>query len=234
MGCPVALEAWMTVIRDKLLRVRERIEQAAGRAGRASDEIALVAVTKTVGVSQIEEAIKARVTDIGENYVQDSLEKFNRVGRRVRWHMIGHMQTNKARQAVGVFDLIQSVDSLRLAEEIGKRSVAIDKTSDVLIEVNISSEESKFGAGPAETLDLAAQVSGVTGVRLLGLMGIAPFTDDEGAIRKSFRRLKGLWDGLPAEQRRWLSMGMTSDFEVAIEEGSNMVRIGTAIFGPRG
>ncbi len=220
-------------ISDNLKRVRERISAAAERVGRSAEDIRLVAVTKTVGVERIEEAIAAGVTDIGENYVQDALAKFESIGLRARWHMIGHLQTNKVRYAVGIFDLIQTVDSMKLAKEIGKRSLAIGKTSDVLIEVNISGEESKFGVAPEQALDFAGEVLGIEGVRLQGLMGIAPFVDNQAIIRRSFAKLKKLWDELPASNRIWLSMGMTSDFEIAIEEGSNMVRIGTAIFGPR-
>ncbi|MDI6827194.1 MAG: YggS family pyridoxal phosphate-dependent enzyme [Armatimonadota bacterium] len=220
-------------ISDNLKRVKERISAAACRVGRSSEDIKLIAVTKTVGVERIEEALAAGVTDIGENYVQDALAKFESIGLQARWHMIGHLQTNKVRYAVGIFDLIQTVDSVKLAKEIGKRSLAIGKNSDVLIEVNISGEESKFGVAPEEALDLAGEVLGIEGVRLQGLMGIAPFVDNQAIIRKSFAKLKKLWDELPASNRIWLSMGMTSDFEIAIEEGSNMVRIGTAIFGPR-
>ncbi|MCX6375843.1 MAG: YggS family pyridoxal phosphate-dependent enzyme, partial [Armatimonadetes bacterium] len=192
------------------------------------------AVTKTVDVPQIQEAIRAGVTDIGENYVQDSAAKFEVIGRAVRWHMIGHLQTNKVKQAVPIYDLIQSVDSISLAKEIGKRSVAAGKVSQVLVEVNISGEASKFGVRCCEALPLCDELGRIEGIRLVGLMGIAPFVDDSDVIRRSFARLKELWDKLPNQHREWLSMGMSSDFEIAIEEGSNMVRVGTAIFGPRG
>lgn len=220
-------------IADNLSRVRERIASAAARAGANEAGISLIAVTKTVDVSRIQEAIQAGVSDIGENYVQDSARKFAVVGRTVRWHMIGHLQTNKARVAVPIFDLIQTVDGISLANEIGKRSLAIGKTSEVLVEVNISGEESKFGVQPDDALAFCETIAGVEGSDLRGLTGIAPFVSDEDAVRRSFRVLKGLWDQLPSENRRWLSMGMSSDFEIAIEEGSNMVRIGTAIFGGR-
>jgi len=220
-------------IADNLLRVRERISAAAERAGRDPREIVLVAVTKTVDAAAIEEAIDAGVTDIGENYVQDSVAKYDMIGSRVRWHMIGHLQRNKAGHAVTIFDLIQSVDNLPLAREIGKRASSIGKAQDVLIEVNVSGEETKTGVAPDEALGLVAEAIRVPGVRVLGMMGIAPFTDDEAAIRRSFSLLRNIWEELPVENRKWLSMGMTSDFEAAIEEGSNMVRIGTAIFGPR-
>ena len=220
-------------IAENLLEVRERMASAAERAGTDLDGITLVAVTKTVDVAQIQEGIQAGVTDIGENYVQDAARKLEIVGRNTRWHMIGHLQTNKVRHAVPIFDLIQSVDSIQLAREIGKRSLAIGKVSEVLVEVNISGETSKFGVSPGDTVGICETVADVEGLELVGLMGIAPFVDDPSVIRRSFAMLKARWDELPAEHRKWLSMGMTSDFEIAIEEGSNMVRIGTAIFGPR-
>ena len=218
---------------DNLARVRERIASAAARAGTDADEIALIAVTKTVDVPRIQEAVAAGVTDIGENYVQDSVAKFGVIGKAVRWHMIGHLQTNKVRLAVPIFYSIQTVDGMRLAKEIGNRSTAIGKYTEALVEVNISGEASKFGVQPDEALALCESVGVIEGVELRGLMGIAPFVTDEAAIRRSFRLLKGLWDKLPNVNQGWLSMGMSSDFEIAIEEGSNMVRIGTAIFGER-
>lgn len=221
-------------IAENVLRVRESISEAAQQAGRDPNSIKLVAVTKTVDVTRMREAICAGVTDIGENYVQEAASKFASIGPSVRWHMIGHLQTNKVRHAIPIFDLIQSVDSPHLAKEIGKRSLALGKTTEVLVEVNISGEESKYGVNPSSVLDLCGEVACVEGVSLSGLMGIAPFTDNEVEIRKSFVMLRSLWEKLPAVHRKWLSMGMTSDFRIAIEEGSNMVRIGTAIFGPRG
>jgi pyridoxal phosphate enzyme (YggS family) len=220
-------------VADNLQAVRERVRSAAARAGTDPNSVVLVAVTKTVDIPAMREAIEAGVTDVGENYVQDAARKFEVIGRSVRWHMIGHLQTNKARQAVRMFDLIQTVDSVGLAEEIGRRSVSLGKVSPVLVEVNVSGEESKFGVSPEEAPALCGTVAEIEGVELQGLMGMAPFVEDESLIRRSFASLKTLWDRLPNENRKWLSMGMTSDFEIGIEEGSNMVRIGTAIFGPR-
>jgi len=220
-------------IADNVLRVRERIASAAQRAGTDPRNVTLVAVTKTVDAAAIEQAIAAGITDIGENYVQDSVAKYAVIGARVRWHMIGHLQRNKAGHAIRVFDLIQSVDSLPLAREISKRAISMGKEQDVLVEVNISGEGSKTGVAPDEALELAGNSAVLPGVKVLGMMGIAPFSGDEATVRRSFAALRGLWDHLPAENRQWLSMVMTSDFEAAIEEGSNMVRVGTAIFGPR-
>jgi hypothetical protein len=220
-------------IANNIAKVRERISAAAHRAGVDESGITLIAVTKTMDTDTVREAIEAGATDIGENYVQESVAKFGEIGPVVRWHMIGHLQTNKVRQVVPIFDLIHSVDSLELALEIGKRSENIAKRMPVLVEVNISGEESKFGVEPDQAGDFCAQIASIEGIELCGLMGMAPFVDDPDAVRRSFRRLRKLWEELPEPNRRYLSMGMTSDFEIAIEEGSNMVRVGTAIFGPR-
>lgn len=220
-------------IAENIKTVKQRIHHAASKAGVDPDGITLIAVTKTVGADKINEALDAGITDIGENYVQDALVKYDAVKQCVNWHMIGHMQTNKVRLAVPAFNVVQSVDRLEIAKEIAKRSLASEIVTNVLVEVNISGEESKSGVYPSDSMQLCEEVSCLPGIQLAGLMGIAPFTDDETAIRKSFETLRKLWEKLPAEHARWLSMGMTSDFEIAIEEGSNMVRIGTAIFGSR-
>lgn len=222
----------MSIVKN-LNDVRRRVSEAAVRAGRRPESVRLVGVTKTVGTPEIRTALDAGLTDIGENYVQDSAVKFNELGRAPRWHMIGHLQKNKVKQAVRIFDVVQSVDSLRLAEEIGRRALDIGKVMEVMVEVDISGESTKSGTPPDEALSLCESVCCIEGVELIGLMGIAPFTSDMAAIKRSFALLRGLWESLPAGNRKWLSMGMTSDFEEAIEEGSNMVRIGSAIFGPR-
>lgn len=196
-------------------------------------DITLVVVTKTIDTPRIREAISAGATHLGENYVQEAASKWQDLGPAVRWHFIGHLQRNKAVQAVRMFDVIESVDSLHLAEEIGRRAKALGKTPDILIEVNLAGEESKFGVSPEDALSLSEKVSAAEGIRMQGLMGMAPFVDDPEEARPYFACLKELWDKLPKEQRRYLSMGMSHDFEVAIEEGSNMVRIGAAIFGQR-
>lgn len=223
----------MTDVAENVKVVRERIAAAARRSGRRPEDITLVAVTKKFGVQQIREALAVGITDIGENYVQEAAEKWAEVGPAAKWHFIGHLQRNKAKNAVVIFDMVQSVDSLPLAEELGKRAVAAGKTLDVLIEVNISQEEAKFGIQTDDALILASQVAKIQGLRLLGLMGMPPFLDYPEETRPYFARLKQIFDALPTEQQRFLSMGMTHDFEVAIEEGANMVRIGSAIFGPR-
>jgi len=209
------------------------MDAAARRTGRTGDDITLVTVTKTRSVAEIRQAIACGVTDIGENYVQEAEVKYGEIGDSVRWHFIGHLQRNKARHAVEFFSMIHSVDDEALAREISRRAEAIGKRMDVLVEVKISGESTKFGADALEALKLADAISNLSGIRVCGLMGMAPFVDDPEETRPYFSQLRTLWDKLPDEQRLYLSMGMTQDFEIAIEEGSNMVRIGTAIFGPR-
>jgi len=223
----------MSEIAKNLALVRERIARAAEKAGRQPDSVKLVAVTKTVDLPRIREAIAAGVTDVGENYVQEAQAKWREIGDEVTWHFIGHLQRNKAKAAVEFCALIQSVDSVELAREIGRRALALGKTQDVLIEVKLSEEATKFGVDPSAALAFAERVSQIDGIRVQGMMGMAPFLPDPQGARPYFRRLRGLWEELPEIERRYLSMGMTGDFEVAIEEGSNMVRIGTAIFGHR-
>ena len=223
----------MASISENLDTVKARMEGAARRAGHGPREITLVAVTKTRSVVEIKEAVTCGVTDIGENYVQEAELKYGEVGDAAKWHMIGHLQRNKARHAVEFFSLIHGVDSDRLAREIGRRAEAIGRTVDILIEVRISHEATKFGVEPDQALILAEKISQVSGIRMCGLMGMAPFVDEPEQTRPCFANLRMLWDRLSIEQRLYLSMGMTQDFEIAIEEGANMVRIGTAIFGPR-
>ena len=223
----------MPSVADNLEAVKRRMDAAARKTGRTGDDITLVTVTKTRSVAEIKQAIARGVTDIGENYVQEAEVKYGEIGDAVRWHFIGHLQRNKARHAVEFFSLIHSVDDEALAREISRRAEAIGKRMDVLIEVKISGEPTKFGADALEALKLADAISNLSGIRVCGLMGMAPFVADPEQTRPYFSQLRTLWDKLPDEQRLYLSMGMTQDFEIAIEEGSNMVRIGTAIFGPR-
>ena len=224
----------MSTIGDNLRAVEERIDAAARKSGRRREDVTLVTVSKTRSLEEIREAIACGATDLGENYVQEAEEKFSQLGDVARWHMIGHLQRNKARHVVQFCSLIHSVDGVELAKEIGRRSEALGKRMDVLVEVKVSGEETKFGTDPGATLDLVSNIAQVSGIKVCGLMGMAPVVATPSDARPFFSTLKELWDKLPDEQRLYLSMGMTSDFEVAIEEGSNMVRIGTAIFGPRG
>ncbi len=228
----------METIIQNLQKVRERIARACERVQRDPTEVELVAVTKTVDAERISAAIRAGVRIIGENRVQEALQKKPNVTVEAQWHMIGHLQTNKVRKALQLFDVIQSLDSLHLAEEIEKQCEKRDRTIDVLIEVNTSGEASKFGIHPQETRAFLGELERFSRISVKGLMTIGPLTDDEQRIRKSFRMLRELFEALRSEpqphvEMRFLSMGMTDDFEIAIEEGSNMVRIGRAIFGER-
>jgi hypothetical protein len=223
-------------VRESLQDVQERIEKAAQRIGRKPEEITLVAVTKTVEASRILEAISAGVQHIGENRVQEAQEKSKAVGNRVTWHLIGHLQTNKVKQALELFQMIQSVDSVKLAREISKRAEAKNNIIDVLIEINLAGEEAKTGLRVEGIKENVQEIAMLPGMAVKGLMAIPPLSENPEQARPYFRRLRELSEtlkNLPRVDMKFLSMGMTKDFEVAIEEGSNMVRIGTAIFGPR-
>jgi PLP dependent protein len=223
----------MPSIADNIADVQEKIARAAQRAGRDPDEITLVAVTKTVERARIQEALNAGVTDLGENYFQEARDKLPLFSSNVRWHFIGHLQTNKAKYVAGRFVLVQSVDSEELGRELGRRAEQGGIVQDVLIEVKLDPATTKFGVEHEQTIEMAQRVGQTPGLRLRGLMGMAPFSNDPEAARPSFQRLRALFRELPVEQREILSMGMTGDFETAIEEGSTLVRIGTAIFGTR-
>jgi PLP dependent protein len=216
--------------------VRHRIAAACERAGRALDSITLVAVTKTQPPEVVAEASKAGLNLFGENKVQEAKAKIPMCPGRVRWHMIGHLQTNKCRDAVALFDMIQSVDSLRLAEEIGKRAEQAGKTMPILLEVNAVGEASKFGYPPEQLLAEFNQLNALPRLEVHGLMTVPPWTPDPEEVRPIFRQmheLKGRCEQILGAPLPHLSMGMTGDFEVAIEEGATIVRIGTALFGTR-
>jgi len=213
----------------------ERIEKAAQRAGRDSKEIKLVAVSKTVEVARIKEAIEAGVSILGENYVKEAQKKIETIGRLVSWHFIGHLQSNKARYAVRLFDVVHSLDSIPLAEELNRRVGQGDRVIKVMIEVNLSKEATKFGTDEERLLDLAKRIQTLNRLSLEGLMTMPPYFDAPEMSRPYYGALRELKDRLTGEgiPMRELSMGMSSDFEIAIEEGATYVRVGTAIFGPR-
>ena len=219
----------MSLVSDNLRRVQAQIAVAAERSGRDPSEITVVAVTKTKPVELAREAFIAGTLNLGENYVQEAVAKRDALPE-AHWHFLGHLQTNKAKAAVQTFDLIQSVDSVKLAQTLGRNALAIGKTQAVLLQVHLGDEATKFGLLPQEVLETADVVSGIAGLELKGLMGIAPNNEDPIPY---FRQLRGLWEHLPQSQRQILSMGMTGDFEAAIAEGTTMLRIGTAIFGSR-
>ena len=218
-------------------RVRERIAAAAERVGRRAEDIVLVAASKTVSPDRIALAAQAGIADFGENYVQEAQPKIAQIGRGVRWHFVGHLQTNKAKQAVALFDVVQTVDSERLAAELDRRARAAGRTLPVLIEVNTGGEETKFGAAPDDVPRLAEAVAGLDALELKGLMTMGRLGASSEDARPCYALLRRLYERLAAQRSggsvTWISMGMSQDFEVAIEEGSNMVRVGTAIFGPR-
>lgn len=228
----------MTQVAERLREIEARLEAACRRAGRARQEISLVAVTKTVPVERIQEAIDAGVRLLGENRVQEAASKFASLRGDFARHMVGHLQRNKVKKAVSVFDMIQSVDSLELAGEIDKRAAEIGKVMPVLVEVNTSGEATKFGSTSEECVDLVAEIGHLKHISVQGLMTIGALTGDQAVVRGCFRRLRDLRGRIQDARIEnvlmdYLSMGMTSDFEIAVEEGSNMVRIGTAVFGPR-
>jgi pyridoxal phosphate enzyme (YggS family) len=223
-------------IRENIQSVRSRVAKSLERCGRSGESVTLVTVTKMVDVTKIQEALDAGITHIGENRVQDAAPKITALQDRagITWHMIGHLQTNKVKRAVELFHLIHSVDSLRLAKEIHKRAVQSEKVMDVLFEVNVSGETSKHGLSGDELFSVIREAVQFEGISVKGLMTMAPFVADPEETRPYFRKLRELFLTLQEKgigQMEYLSMGMTNDFEVAIEEGANVVRIGTAIFG---
>lgn len=220
------------MVADNLKNVTLRMSRCCEKAGRPPSSVKLICVTKTAGIDQICEAISCGCRDIGENRVQDAIVKHRAIGDKAVWHLIGHLQTNKVKDAVRIFSLIHSIDSIHLAKEISKEAGKISKTQDILIQVNTSGEESKFGLAPGEVTSFFNEVSLYPNINILGLMTIAPEVDDPETVRPYFRRLREIRDGV-SRKLQILSMGMTNDFEVAIEEGSTMVRIGRAIFSSK-
>lgn len=226
------------MLRENLLEVEERIQEACRRAGRNRSEVTLVAVSKTKPVEMLREAYDLGVRVFGENKVQEIREKYEMLPRDIQWHMIGHLQTNKVKYIVDKVCLIHSVDSLRLAEVIEKEAEKHNRTVDILLEVNVAEEESKFGLKTSEVLPLAEKVVQLPHIRLRGLMTIAPFVENPEKNRAIFANLHDLYVDIKEKNIdngtvSILSMGMTNDYEVAIEEGATMVRIGTGIFGAR-
>jgi len=225
----------MSSVKENLLRVRERIERAAQKAGRDPKEIKLVAVSKTVEVARIKEAIEAGVSILGENYVQEAQKKIEALGGPVSWHFIGHLQSNKARYAVRLFDVIHSIDSIPLAEELNRRVEQPDRVIKVMIEVNLSKEATKFGTDEERVLNLAKRIQTLKHLSLEGLMTMPPYFDSPEMSRPYYVALRELKERMIKEgtPMKELSMGMSNDFEIAIEEGATYVRVGTAIFGAR-
>lgn len=226
----------MDGIRANVARIRDEIAAAAESSGRTAEAITLVAVSKTVEPIRIQAAIEAGIRHLGENRVQEAQEKVPLIHGPVTWHMVGHLQRNKAGQAVELFDMIQSVDSKRLAEALSRRALQADRIVDVLVEVNVGGEASKIGISPEETESLIEDIKDLPGISVRGLMTIPPYDPNPEKVRPYFRRMHELFQHLKDKTPTpmvHLSMGMSSDFAVAIEEGATMVRVGTAIFGAR-
>ena len=225
-------------IRANLEAIRDNIRNAARRAGRSEDGVILVAVTKTFGPEVINAAVSAGQRHLGENRVQEFLEKAPLIEGDVSWHFIGHLQRNKVRKVIGRFDLIHSVDSFELAGEISRRSADEGIVQDILIQVHTAREETKFGVSPAELIDLTGRIGELEGVSVKGLMTVGTFVPDPQDVRTEFQLLRRLRDevegaGIGKVSMGHLSMGMSGDYEVAIEEDATLIRIGTAIFGQR-
>jgi pyridoxal phosphate enzyme (YggS family) len=226
-------------LKDRLSLIRSRIEKAVADSGRRLEDVQLVAVSKTVPFERILTAINLGVTVFGENYVQEARDKFNALySHPLSWHFIGHLQSNKAKYVVKIFDLIHSVDSLKLSREIDKRARKIGKVQSVLVQVNIAAETSKSGVLLEDTARLVSEMSQLTHLEIKGLMTMPPYFNAPEKARPYFKTLRNLRDQIrameiPGVAMDELSMGMTGDFEAAIQEGATLVRIGTAIFGER-
>jgi PLP dependent protein len=226
-----------TSLRHRLERVRERIEAAQERSGHTAP-VSVVAVTKTHPVATLRTAYDAGVRDLGENRVAELEAKVGEMGRDAfRWHLVGHLQRNKARRAIPLFDLLHSLDSLRLAEQLSGEALKLGREVHALLQVNTSGEASKFGLAPAEAIEAAGRMAELPSLRLVGVMTMAPLDAETPLLRRIFAAAYRLFNELsrqvPGFEARHLSMGMSNDYEIAVEEGSNLVRLGTALFGER-
>jgi len=224
------------MIAENLKRLRDRINGQCAASGRSAEEIKLIAVSKNFGIDAITEVNKLEITNFGENKAQELRDKFELLGNKVNWHFIGTLQRNKAKYVVRAASLIHSVDSLSLADEINKQAAKNDKVQGILLEIKTSFEETKSGLNQDEQIiKLVEHCKTLSNINLLGLMTMAPYTEDEQLIRKSFSELRKLKDKISQQGLHLteLSMGMTSDFELAIDEGTTMLRVGSAIFGQR-
>ena len=225
-------------IAENLSRIKERMAEASIRSGREPSSVKLVGVTKTVDLDRIKEAVSAGLQILGENYVQEARDKIKELKDRVSWHFVGRLQTNKPKYAVKLFDMIQTVDSFRLAQELNRRAQPLGRTVPIIIQVNLASEVSKGGVEPSECLSLIRQVSVLENLQIRGLMTMPPFFDQPERARPYFAQLREMSQKIAEAQMEGvemneLSMGMSGDFEAAIEEGATLIRVGTAIFGER-
>lgn len=226
----------MGTVKDNVLRVKERVEAALERSGRSGNRVTIVAVTKTWGPDMVDEVVRAGIEDVGENRLQEFLAKRDRVTEKCRWHLVGHLQRNKAAKAIGAFSCIQSIDSVRIAEALDRLGREHGVCTEALIQVNTSGEASKHGFLPEETVDCAAAIDGLPAVKVEGLMTIGPTSMEARATRECFKTLCRLRDEAARALGRplpMLSMGMSADFETAVEEGATVLRLGTVLTGPR-
>lgn len=226
------------MLKENLTKVEENIQKACDKAGRKRSEVTLIAVSKTKPVEMLQEIYDEGIREFGENKVQEMCEKMELMPQDIKWNMIGHLQTNKVKYIIGKTSLIHSVDSLKLAEEIQKQAVKHDVTADILVEVNIANEESKFGISKDEAIQMVRDIAKLDHLKIKGLMTIAPFVENPEDNRLYFREIKQLSvdinnQNIDNVSMDVLSMGMTGDYMVAIEEGATMVRVGTGIFGER-
>lgn len=226
------------MIRERLEKVQNSISEAVKASGRDEKDVTLIAVSKTKPVEMIKEVYDAGIRDFGENKVQEIIDKYPKLPSDIRWHLIGHLQTNKVKYIIDKVCMIHSVDSLKLAQEISRQAIKHNVTADILIEVNVAGEDTKFGVKPEDTLSLCEKISTLANVRIRGLMTVAPFVDDPEENRAVFCTLRQLFVDIDAKNidnvcMDCLSMGMSNDYTVAIEEGATFVRVGTSIFGQR-
>ncbi|MGE5629645.1 MAG: YggS family pyridoxal phosphate-dependent enzyme [Caulobacteraceae bacterium] len=228
----------MQNINDNIMKVFQDVRDICKKTGKDPDSITVIAVTKTVDTDRMNNAIECGITNIGENKVQEIMAKYENVKSNVKWHMIGHLQTNKVKYIIDKVALIHSVDSTELAKEISRRAEKLGRVQDVLVQVNVANEETKFGIDYSEIDSFINEISKYEGLRVKGLMTIAPNYEDRELVRPVFRKLREKFEmlakaGIPNVEMKFLSMGMTNDYKIAVEEGSNMIRVGTGIFGKR-
>lgn len=226
------------MLKENLQSVEENIKKACEKAGRKREDVTLIAVSKTKPVEMLQEIYDQNIRNFGENKVQEMCDKMEILPKDIKWHMIGHLQTNKIKYIIGKTELIHSVDSLHLAQEISKQAVKHDVQTDILIEINIANEQTKFGIDAGDTIQLVREIAVLPNIHIKGLMTIAPFVENPEDNRLYFRRIHQLSVDITKENidnvsMDILSMGMTGDYMVAIEEGATMVRVGTGIFGER-
>jgi pyridoxal phosphate enzyme, YggS family len=228
----------MSDIKENIELINKRIESAAVKSGRTRKDVTFIVVSKTIDVPRIKEAVETGENNLGENKVQEIMDKYEPMGNGIKWHLIGHLQTNKVKYIIDKVEMIHSVDSVKLAEEISKRAAQKGITAKILLEINIANEESKFGIRPEDTEKVILEIAKLPNIMIKGLMTVAPFVENAEENRVYFKEMKQLLVDINSKKidnvfMDVLSMGMTGDYEVAVEEGATMVRVGTGVFGAR-